>query len=188
MKMAGQRCYGFETQPTQVEHLDMTVPRYVERLEALGFDHFVVLERKNHLRRIVSMLVARTTSQWHLPPGDKHPLVRVELDVDNLLLARGRDTEGRSLVAQLLREQESARALRDVLANRRLLCLTYEDDIAIRPASAYQRVCEFTGMGDHPVTVRFSKTNPHELTDVLTNFSQVEQSLRGTPFEWMLYS
>jgi hypothetical protein len=188
MQMAGRRCYGFETQPTQVEYMKMSLPEYVERLERIGFSHFVILERKNHLRRIVSMMVARSTSQWHLKPTESPPLVRVELGVDDLLLSRGRDTERRSLVAHLRREHESMCALKKILGTRRLLCLTYEDDIVGHPDIAYRRVCDFVGIGYHQTTVRFGRTNPFDLSDVLINFSQVERALHGTEFEWMLYS
>jgi hypothetical protein len=102
------------------------------------------------------------------------------LDVDKLFLGRGRDTERRTLVAQLRREEE--------LEGRRLLYLTYEDDIAPGPESAYKRVCEFTNSEYHPVTTRWDRTNPHQLSDILTNFSQVEEALIGTPFEWMLHT
>ena len=30
MQMAGRRCYGFETQPTQAEYMKMSLPEYVE--------------------------------------------------------------------------------------------------------------------------------------------------------------
>ncbi|MGB7933013.1 MAG: hypothetical protein WCH04_12445 [Gammaproteobacteria bacterium] len=186
--MAGMRCYGFETQPTQIQQLEMGLEEYADRLEKLGFSHFVLLERKNHLRRIVSMLVGRSTSVWHLEPGDTSTLARVEIDVDQLLLGRGVDTKRRSLVEHLQREQESLSELKQVLGGRRLLCLTYEDDLAASPEETYRRVCDFAGLGYHQVTVRLGKTNPFELRDILTNFSDVERVLRGTSFEWMLYS
>ena len=89
---------------------------------------------------------------------------------------------------QLKREQESVCALKETLNKRRLLCLTYEDDIATGPEIGYRRICDFTGIGDHPVTVHFEKTNPFSLSEVLINYPQVERALRGTDFEWMLYS
>ena len=186
--MAGIRCYGFETQPTQIQRLKMGLEEYTDRLEKLGFSHFVLLERKNHLRRIVSMLVGRSTSVWHLKSGDIPTLTRVELDTEQLLLGRGEDTKRRSLIEHLQREQESLSELKQVLGGRRLLCLTYEDDLAARPEETYRRVCDFAGLGHHQVTVRLGKTNPYELRDILTNFSDVERVLCGTSFEWMLYS
>lgn len=186
MVMAGPAVYGFETQPTQVEHLRMSLEQYVVRLESLGFDRFLMLERLNHLRRFVSMLVARTNSQWHLPGGTKPELVRIELDTKDLLLSRGRDTERRSLVAHLDRERETWRLLQEILERRRLLYLTYEQDLAESPELGYRKVCEFIGLPPHPVAVRFSKTNPHSLREVLTNYDQVADALAGTEYEWML--
>ena len=134
------------------------------------------------------MLVARHTSQWHLTSGEVPSLVRIELDVESLLLGRGRDTQRRSLVAHLRREQESVSTLMDTLSNRRVLNLTYEDDIATSPEVGYRRICSFAGIADHPVTVRFKRTNPFSLKEVLTNYAEVERALRGTEFEWMLLS
>ena len=188
MQMAGRCCYGFETQPPQVEYMDISLPEYVERLERLGFSHFVILERKNHLRRIVSMLVARTTSKWHLQSTDLPSLVQVDLDVDDLRLSRGRDDEGRPLIAHLQREQASVCALKEILGSRQLLCLTYEDDIVDNPEVAYRRVCDFAGIECHEASVRFGRTNPYDLSDVIANYAQVESALKGTAFEWMLYS
>lgn len=188
MIMAGRNCYGFETQPTQVEQLEISLGAYVERLERSGFDHFVMLERKNHLRRIVSMLVSRRTSQWHLEAGEVAPLVPIELDVERLYLGRGHDTECRSLVAHLQREQETWQQLREILGRLSLLYLTYEDDLEVRPEIAFRRVCRFVGIEECPVAVRFARTNPYPLSDVLSNYAQVAQALSGTPFEWMVDS
>ncbi|UCC57309.1 MAG: hypothetical protein JSU75_06210 [Gammaproteobacteria bacterium] len=188
MLLAGGRCYGFDTQPTQVENLDMTLPGYLEMLEALGFSHFIILERKNHLRRIVSMMIARKTSQLYRRVVVDPSLVRIELEVGQLVLGRGKDLEPRSLVAHLEREQESMRLLKQLLSDRRSLHLVYEDDISSDPIVAYRRVCEFTGIGYYNVSVKYYKTNPFDLAEVLTNFSEVERVLCGTPFEWMLDS
>ena len=188
MALAGKRCYGFETQPPQVEYLDITLHEYIEKLEKLQFHHFLLLERKNHLRRIVSMLVARENSQWHLHPGEVAPPTRIELDVDGLQLNRGRDTQARSLVEQLEREQQTIDALERTLRSRSFLYLSYEDDLETRPQVAYERVCEFINVPAHPVQVRFAKTNPRKLSEIVVNFSQVERALNGTAFQWMLDS
>lgn len=188
MAMAGQSCYGFETQPTQVQPMEMTIREYVGRLEDLGFDHFVYLERKNLLRRIVSIKVAHECSRWHLQNVEAPPLVQINLEIDDLSLDWGTDMAKRPLIAHLQGARQSTCELMECLSGRELLNLTYEEDIEPQPELAYRRVCEFAGVEYHPVTVRFKKTNPFDLADVLVNFSDVEQTLRGTPFEWMLYS
>jgi hypothetical protein len=188
MLMAGKACYGFETQPTQVEHLEISLEEYVSQLESLGFRHFIMLERLNHLRRFVSMLVARTNSQWHLQQGTKPELVRIRLDTENLLMSRGRDTQRRSLVAHLDREIATWRVVRQILERRNLLYLTYEQDLASRPEAGYGRVCEFLGLPAHPVSVRFHQTNPHRLDQILENYDEVAAALAGTPYAWMLHA
>lgn len=188
MTMAGRSCFGFETQPTQVQQLDMTMSDYVKQLEHLGFDHYILLERLNCLRRIVSIKVAQQSSQWHLVSGESAPPVRIKLDIDNLSLDWGTDTLKRPLIEHLQRTEQSVRELRELLSDRNLLCLTYEEAIQRQPEIAFRRVCEFAGVDDQPVTVRFNRTNPFDLAEVLTNFSDVERTLRGTSFEWMLDS
>ena len=188
MAMAGRSCYGFETQPTQIQGIDLTVPDYVQQLEDLGFDRFILLVRKNYLRRIVSMKVGRQSSRWHLTSGESPSLVRVKLEIDDLSLGWGPDTFKMPLIAHLQRTDQSVRQLKEFLSDRALLSLTYEDDIQQRPEIAFRRVCDFAGVDDQPITVRFEKTNPFDLADVLTNFADVERTLRGTSFEWMLYS
>ena len=188
MLMAGQRCFGFETQPTQVELLGKTLEQYVSRLDELGFSRFVLLERKNHLRRIVSIMLGHHTAKWHLSSSDSASLQPFALDVERLCLNWGPDTKPSSLSSHLHRAEESVRELKATLSGHQLLCLTYKDDIAASPEVGYRRVCEFVGVAEHPVSVRFRKTNPFDLSDVLTNFAQVERVLAGTEFEWMLYS
>ena len=178
--MAGQSCYGFETQPTQVQHMGMTVPDYVRRLEELGFDRFILLDRKNYLRRVVSIKVARQNSRWHWASVEPPPMVPIKLDIDDLSLDWGSDTARRPLIEHLQHAEQRIQEIKDALSDREHLCLTYEDDIQRQPEVAFRRVCEFAGVGDQQVTVRFSKTNPFDFADVLTNFSQVERTLRGS--------
>ncbi len=188
MTLAGRRCYGFETQPTQLQRLNISVPDYVQKLEGLGFNRFILLHRKNYLRRIVSITMAHQTSRWHLASGESPPSERVKLDVNELSLNWGPDTHKRSLIAHLEHAEQCISELKASLQNRESLFLTYEDDIQQNPQVGYRRVCEFIGVDVQPVTVRFNKTNTRDLSDVLTNFSEVKQSLQETSFEWMLYS
>lgn len=65
--------------------------------------------------------------------------------------------------------------------------MTYEDDISKDPLVGYKRICQFLGAGLEKVSIRFGKTNPFKLSDIIINFEEVERILRGSPFEWMLY-
>ncbi|MDH3900264.1 MAG: sulfotransferase [Gammaproteobacteria bacterium] len=187
MIRAGNKGYGFETQLSQLELLNMTLPEYIERLHRLKFGHFIIIERKNHLRRIVSILVGRQTSKWHLN-SDETPSAptRIKLDIHHLQLNWGRNVESRPLVSHLQREHDRMHALKQALSDRRVLHLTYEDDISADPRRAYRRVCEFVGVDCHDVSIRYGKTNTHDLHNLLINFEEVKNALRDTPFEWMV--
>jgi hypothetical protein len=179
----------------------MTLDDYVDKLEQFGFQHFILIERRNHLQRIVSILRGHQSAQWHHIEGSSgtesvsastatskaHSSVnQIALDVDQLSLNWGTDVEPRSLIAHLEHHEQAVNQLREVLSRRQLLSLTYEDDIKNQPTEAYRRICEFLGLGPQPVEVRFQKTNPHPLSEVVTNFSEVQRRLQGTRFAWML--
>lgn len=183
MSRAGKRYYGFETQLTQLERLGFELPEYVERLVRMKFDHFVVLERKNTLRRIASVLVGRSASRWHLTQGDREPeLARIRFETESLNL-RG---EPKPLIEYLRESRDTFELLDECLRGRSVLRLTYEKDIAEDPAQAYRRVCEFLGLQPAQVSVRLRKTNPFSLREMVTNFEDLERALGGTEFAWML--
>ena len=86
----------------------------------------------------------------------------------------------------MLVQREQFRRLDELLANRNVLRLTYEDDIAPDPRIGYRRTCEFFGIQYEPAEVRLGKSNPFPLAEILVNYSEVERALRDTPFAWML--
>ena len=185
MLRVGKKGYGFETQLSQLELLDMNLAQYIQRLQRLKFGHFIIIERKNQLRRIVSTVIGRKTLKWH-KRADEAPSrpERITLDTDCLQL--GRDPEPRRLIFHLQREQERMQGLKQAFSDLRVLHLTYEDDIAEDPKQAYRRVCKYVGVDCHDVSVRFSKTNPYNLRELLINFEEVKNALSGTAFDWMV--
>lgn len=187
MMRAGKKIYGFETQLTQLKHvLNVKLSDYVEQLQNLKFHYFILLERRNYLRKIASAVIGNTTSQWHLRFREKAALTQVEVDVDNLRLRR--DTAPKPLLAHLQEQDESFHMLKEILNGQKVLHLTYEDDIAADPLVGYRRVCDFLGVAHREVEIRYNKTNPFNLTEIIINFDEVKAALRGTPFEWMLYA
>lgn len=183
MARAGNKIYGFEMQLTQLKYIDAKLLDYIEQLQGMKFNHFIILKRKNYLRKILSSVVGQITSQWHQNKNAKPKLIRFELDVDNLLF-RG---NAKPLLVHLQAEHEHYCTLEKVLSGQRVLQLTYEDDISESPLVGYQRVCNFLDVGHHEVKIRYGKTNPFKLTEMIINFDEVERTLRGTSFEWMLY-
>lgn len=177
----GKEFYGFETKFFQIELTGVTLPAYVAQLRRVGITHFIILERKNYLRKVVSSVI-RQAAQAHQARDQKSRLTRVSLDVDHTAV----DRSCRPLLAYLQHWQENFKQLEQLLSGAPLLYLTYEADIAPDPRLGYRRICDFIGVEPHEVEVRFGKTNPFKLSEILLNFNEVEAALAGTPFEWML--
>jgi hypothetical protein len=180
---AGEKIYGFEVKFFHLKLINVELTDYIESLHEFGFNHFIVLKRKNYLRKIVSSVIAHQKSQFHQSYHEKANLTRIKLDVDNIQI----DFETKPLLAYLQNYHEKFCLLEQLLEGRNSLQLTYEDDIASDPLVSYKRVCDFLQVSYKDVLIRYGKTNPFELSEIIINFEEVERRLCGTSFEWMLY-
>jgi len=181
MRLAGRSFYGFEAKFFHARLVGTTLPVFVERLFDLGFDRFVVLRRRNTLRKVVSSIRLHEEKRSHRRPGEA-TLHRIRVEVDDVRI----DRDARPLVAYLEDYERGFEALDRLLAGRSVLKLNYEDDIADDPRRAYRRCCEFLDLEPLPVDVAYGRTNPFPLGEMVINLPEVEKALRGTPFEWML--
>ena len=96
------------------------------------------------------------------------------------------DHETRPLVEFLQQYKSDFASLRKSLADRDHLWLSYEDDLSSDPTGTARRCFEFLGMPAFDVTTRYGRTNPFPLHGMITNYTELEDHLAGTPFEWML--
>ncbi|MCB9004365.1 MAG: hypothetical protein H6664_08325 [Ardenticatenaceae bacterium] len=155
----------------------------MDELTKLGFEHFVVLERQNYLRKIVSSLVAHQTGHYHRQKSASAEAPHcITVDVNHVEI----DRETKSLLAFLETYREAFQMLDDLLAKRNSLKLTYESDIERDPFEGYGRMCKFLDIPPHPATIRYAKTNPYPLATIVSNFEEVQQLLAETPYAWML--
>ncbi|HET8690582.1 MAG TPA: sulfotransferase [Steroidobacteraceae bacterium] len=51
---------------------------------------------------------------------------------------------------------------------------------------ARNRICEFLGIAQLPMTSPLVKLNPDSLRDMVTNYDELERAMRATEFAWML--
>ena len=159
--------YGFET-----------TSALVSALRRAGFDSFVILERRNVLRWLVSAEIGIQHKVWHVrsldPPKPK--AVNIPLRFD----------EGISLYDRLLAIESWYPQLRTCLAGSPVLNLTYENDIVPAPTAAYRLVCDFVGVEAKETAIYTGVVNPFPLQKTITNFDEVRGYLNGTRFEWMI--
>jgi len=175
--------FGFESQLPQIAALGMSLDGYINLLRSLNFNFIIILKRQNHLRRIVSSIAGHLTSHWHRNIDRNLPVTRFEMDLDNLEHRGVRQ----SLLEHLLREQRYFQILEDISGGGNLLQMTYEDDIEKDPMKGYNRICEFIGVEPADVKIRFGRTNPHKLEEMIINFEELENYLKETPFNWMVH-
>ncbi|MCI0428985.1 MAG: glycosyltransferase [Rhodospirillales bacterium] len=174
--------YGFETKHYHPDQMGVGWAAYLASLEKLGFRKFILQRRVNLLRAFVSALVGiRKGNVYHLPVGATASLRKVRLDPQAVHF----DVEPFGLLDVLRFRAERLESARRLLDGHDILCLTYEEDIAEDPTRAYRRVCDFLGVEPEPVEIKYGRTTPFPLSDVIENFDEVKAALAGTEFEWM---
>lgn len=181
------RYYGFDSKYLPEQHLspdlaNKTPAAYVELLERLGFTHYILLNRRNHLRRAASVAIGTQTGVWYSSrPGEK---VAVRIDPDRFV-SYGREM---TLLQYFDSIEKRHAAFRDLLVGKRLLELVYEDDIQADPCLGYRKVCDFIGIGPAPVSTQLRRMNPWPLRELIQNYDEVARALAGTPYADLLES
>lgn len=184
MTRAGSRYYGFELKPVHLKVLDLELDDFVNTLDGLGFTHFIVLEHKNYLRKILSSVIAHQSTVFHRAPSDRLTENHITLDLASVEI----DNTVLPLLDFLTRYEEFFDTARRLLDPARTLWLTYESDIFYDPGIAYDKTCSLLGIDPQGrPEIRYGKTNPFPVNRMLSNFPEVERALRGTRFEWMLF-
>jgi len=173
--------YGFEIVSTQLGAGLIDTREFVSMLDGFGIRHFVVLTRRNILRKIVSNLVARERGRWRLKSGETAPLTKVTVDTQSIQLACVKP-----LVDHIRDFEDDYRTLETTLRNRRTLQLVYEEDIAEDPQRAYRKICDFLEVPQVHLSVRHGRATPQPLHAIIRNFDEVKQAIAKTEFEWML--
>ena len=176
--------YGFETKYLQSHHLGtlkMGLEDYVGLLDRIGFTHYVTLHRRNYLRRVVSGVDGRETRTWHATSDTPIQRTTVRLDPGSVPFG-----SRKSLLAVFTEMQEGEKSLKSVLRSRKAVHLTYEEHVKSDPRLAYRMVCELAGLSPSRQEIQLRPTNPQPISELIENYEDIEQLLRGSEYEWML--
>lgn len=165
----GAHVYGFKLLAYQLarvhpRHLSVLVPYLYER----GWE-VVHLVRANLLKQVLSHRAASRTQFHHRQPVEHDPF---PVDIEQLR-------------AWLERGRRAAETERRILGDVPHLVLTYETDLEPYEAQqgAADRVFARVGLNPHPVASTLVKALPARVADIVSNYGEVDEALRGTPFE-----
>lgn len=182
-----KKYYGFEIKFLPEQHLraeciNLSLPALIDLLRNMEM-RFIVLLRRNYLRRALSVEVARTTNEWHTNETKSNP-VPVKINIDNFMTG----SKSRPLIEHFNSIDENSRNLLVLLQDIPFLELYYEDDILIDPCIAYNKVAEFLNIESTALNykVRLQRTNPFKIEEMIENYDEVASHLMGTKYEWML--
>lgn len=145
----------------------------------------VHLIRRNLLDTVISARLARASLLYHLPADGRPPIpwlaseraeTKIRLDPDEV-------------VSELTKLASERRRVRAWLRGTRTPTLEVEYEALVADPSRFGRILAFLGVGD-PDPARLgsglSKVRTEPRAEVISNYSQLEVTLAGTPFEAFL--
>jgi hypothetical protein len=182
MALSGPKIFGFETKYQRggdLKRIGMALDSYCETLSNIGFDCFILLERKNLLRKYVSYRVGKKKDKWHNKENESS-LTNIKIDPEDI------NDRGIPLSRHFENMEEDKYSLLKYISDRNLLHPTYEEDIQGNPRKAYHKICTFLDIEHEPVEISIRKSNPFPLREIVTNYREVAAKLEGSEHEWML--
>jgi hypothetical protein len=178
--------YGFEVKPYHFKLLGQDPEEYFSSLEQLGFTKFILLDRANRLRKIVSSLLAHQSGVFHVSPVNFSRVRKrkITINFDNIRI----DNSCKTLLEFLQDYDRSWANLCDILSDRDTLSLEYSRDIERDPIVGYDKVARFLDLPLKTPKVYYRRVNPYPLKDILENYDQLCSLLGDTKYSWMLES
>lgn len=185
----GQGVYGFECKIHPDQHLSFfngSPEAFFDDMRRIGVTHFILLERRNILRRMTSQYVGAKTAVRHLDSSEAARVSKVVMDCQTCHF--GDRYRPKTLLACMEEVDGVYRAAHEAFAGEAFLPLVYEEDIdgAEGPARAVGRIFDLLDLPSEGIRPDLSKTNPFPLREIIENFDEVSEHLAGTRFAWML--
>lgn len=182
---ASTKWYGAEIKFMREHHLRVTgmdLADLIAALEAMGYVKFIVMRRLHLLRRCLSGAILRHKGYAHRRTNEAERKNRIYFDLNAVPLGR----YNYPLLDCFDMIESQYRELDELLAERNVLQLVYEQHIEPGPTLAYNECCAFLGLEPEPAEVTQSSVNPHPISELVENYDDVAKLLRDTRHAWML--
>lgn len=178
-----KKAYFFETMPFKYSNVhmsdeirNMTPREYIDTIkDKAGINKFILMDRKNYLRRYISAMVAKKNGYWHSNKAVKN-VTTIRIDNSDWVVG--------TLFPAM---DEWYSEMTTILKDEDLLNISYENDIENNPRVAYDKVLDFIGLeSEQEPEFYLKKTNPFPMDQIVENFEDVVEEIKGTKYEWML--
>lgn len=140
--------------------------------------HVLHLRRRNLLKMHVSQLLMPRKRNAIWEPHTTVPLPPATTHVDPALA-----------IDQMRDAEAKYRHFERVFAGHPRLPLVYEElieDQRLRPSEG-RRICDFLGVGEHPMRSSFIKLNPESLEAMVTNYAELADAISRSEFAELLH-
>lgn len=162
-----QQAVGFKMMASYTPQFDCVL-RYIRENDV----KIIHLVRQNYLKKYLSLARASQSGQWHA----RKPVQPRKIHV-----------EPNNLVQGIRRLKEEDTLLNTYLDGMPALKITYQS-LQQRQDAAVGRILDFLQVDqDIELTADLVKINPDSAKDVIANYEEVADSLRGTEYERFLY-
>jgi len=183
MKRAYHRYYGLEIKPFHLKLIGYSPEAYLQVLEENNFEHFIILNRKNRMRKIISSVIAHSDqSRYHIKSSEKSSVTKTHIDVNRTEI----DFDSKALIEYLKDYDKQMETINQLTKGKKVLHLSYEEHIQNNPIVAYEKCCDFLNLKPKQVKVSLSRTNPYPVREMIENIEEVERVLKDSPYMWML--
>ncbi len=184
----GPKIPGIELKGLPSQHLPtlgVSLGQFMDVVRDYGFSHCIFLDRRNTLRKLISVQIVdqglRTT--YHAKDKDADLKGRLHIDLQRVRI-QGKYAPLLEMIRHIDEETEKARHL--VRGYFDFLPLYYEDHIESDPRVAYREVLTHLQVPHHDAEVTLKRINVKTLQELVENYREVEDLLAGTKYEWML--
>jgi LPS sulfotransferase NodH len=131
---------------------------------------YIHLMRRNHLRRYVSLMLARQTDLWVSEDSAKDlPTIRLEQQ---------------DCAAYFNKAENTVRTFKGFLCDSDVLELYYED-LVTDYLQQMNRVLDRLGLEKQSLSTRLKKINTSPLDECIQNYAELKDSFAGSPWEYL---
>lgn len=177
-----RRYYGMEVKFFHLNHNGILLDDFIDFLKQNRFKNFIVLKRHNFLRKVVSSIVGFKKGAFHTQGAASAKPERIVINVDRVQI----DGDAKPLLAFFDDWTQEFARLNALLATNDPLELSYELDVERNPLAAYEKCCDHLAIPPYSPVIKFSRTNPFPLKELVDNYSDLARALTNTRYEWML--